>query len=84
MATQTNCGGLLFDETTLEVDDTTKKLGVKDGVVSLPEATTSVLGGVLQATNQVDSVATTVEGLVTDFNALLLKLKTAGIMVADV
>ena len=32
---------------------------------------------------QADSVATTVEGLVTDFNALLLKLKTAGLMASE-
>ena len=35
------------------------------------------------ADNQAISTATTVELLVTDFNALLLKLKTAGIMTAD-
>lgn len=83
MATQTNCGGLMYDENTLEVN-ANKELAVKDGVVSLPIATTSVLGGVKQATNQADSTATTVELLLADFNALLLKLKTAGIMVEDV
>ena len=35
------------------------------------------------AANQADSTATTVAGLVTDFNALLTKLKTAGLMEAD-
>ena len=35
------------------------------------------------AANQVDSTATTVAGLKDDFNALLLKLKTAGLMEAD-
>lgn len=35
---------------------------------------------VTPADNQANSVATTVEGLVTDFNALLLKLQTAGLM----
>jgi len=34
--------------------------------------------------NQVSSTASTVEALVTDFNALLTKLKTAGIMEEDV
>ena len=34
----------------------------------------------LQAENQSNSTATTVEGLVTDFNALLTKLKNAGLM----
>ena len=78
------CGVLNVDETTIELDDATNTIGVKDGVVALPTATTSVLGGVKQATNQANSTATDVAGLVTDFNALLLKLKTAGIMVADV
>ena len=35
------------------------------------------------AENQADSTATTIAGLVTDFNALLAKLKTAGLMTAD-
>ena len=33
--------------------------------------------------NQAASAATTVEDLVTDFNALLTKLKTAGLMISD-
>ena len=78
------CGVLKVDETTIELDDDTNIIKVKDGVVALPTATTSVLGGVKQATNQADSTATTVELLLADFNALLLKLKTAGIMEADV
>lgn len=36
------------------------------------------------AANQADSTATDVAGLVADLNALLAKLKAAGIMVADV
>ncbi len=32
---------------------------------------------------QADSIATTIEGLVTDFNALLAKLKAAGLMVFE-
>ena len=35
------------------------------------------------AENQVDSTATTIAGLVVDFNALLAKLKTAGLMAPD-
>ena len=35
------------------------------------------------AANQTASTATTIAGLVTDFNALLTKLKTAGLMAAD-
>jgi hypothetical protein len=59
---------------------------------------TTVIGGVLQIAeggkiqdkdgaaliaNQADSTATDAAGLVTDFNALLAKLKAAGLMVAD-
>ena len=47
---------------------------------TLPAATTSALGGVKKAATQADSTATDAEGLVADFNALLAKLKTAGIM----
>ena len=35
------------------------------------------------AANQAASTAPTIAGLVTDFNALLTKLKTAGLMEAD-
>lgn len=35
------------------------------------------------AANQAASTATTIAGLVTDFNALITKLKTAGLMEAD-
>ena len=77
------CGVLKVDDITIKLDDATNVISVKDGVVSLPNATTSVVGGIKQSANQADSVATTVELLVTDLNALLAKLKTAGIMVAD-
>jgi hypothetical protein len=55
----------------------------------------TVIGGILEikqeasvtglpiAENQADSIATDVAGLTTDFNALLAKLKAAGLMVAD-
>ena len=55
----------------------------------------TVIGGVLEikegasvmglpvAENQADSTATDVAGLVTDFNAMLAKLKAAGLMEAD-
>lgn len=45
-----------------------------------PVATASVVGGVKQAATQANSTATDVAGLVTDVNALLAKLKAAGIM----
>lgn len=35
------------------------------------------------AANQANSTASTIAGLVTDFNALLAKLKAAGLMAAD-
>lgn len=50
---------------------------------TLPDATTLVRGGVLQAEAQADSVATDATGLVTDFNALLAKLRTAGILASS-
>ena len=55
----------------------------------------TVIGGTLEikqeasvtglpiAENQADSTATDVAGLVADFNALLAKLKAAGLMAAD-
>jgi len=36
-----------------------------------------------RATNQADSTATTIDELKADFNALLTKLKNAGLMVVD-
>ena len=39
--------------------------------------------GLPAAENQADSTAADVAGLVTDFNALLAKLKAAGLMAAD-
>ena len=38
---------------------------------------------VTQAANQIDSTASTVSGAVADMNALLAKLKAAGLMAAD-
>lgn len=43
-------------------------------------ATTAARGAVLQTPAQSDSVAATVAALVTDFNALLAKLRTSGVM----
>ncbi|UYO64320.1 Head fiber protein [Acetobacterium wieringae] len=40
----------------------------------------AVLLGLPQAANQADSNASTIAGLVTDFNALLTKFKAAGLM----
>ena len=49
----------------------------------LPAATADTLGGVQLAANQVDSAASTIAGLNIEFNALLAKLKAAGIMAPD-
>ncbi|EAS8902425.1 TPA: head fiber protein [Salmonella enterica subsp. enterica serovar Korkeasaari] len=43
-------------------------------------ATNTTAGTVKQAAAQADSVATDVAGLVTDFNALLAKLRAAGVL----
>ncbi len=42
-----------------------------------------VVGLFTPAAFQADSVATTVEGMVADFNALLLKLRTTGLMASE-
>lgn len=47
---------------------------------TLPAATTSVIGGVKKLAAQADSTATDVAGLLADFNALLAKARTAGLM----
>lgn len=49
-------------------------------VARLSNATTSARGVVLQAATQAASTATDVAGVVTDLNALIAKLKTAGQM----
>ena len=51
--------------------------------LSVEEDGTLSADGVTKAENQADSTATDAAGLVTDFNALLAKLKTAGLMEAD-
>lgn len=52
----------------------------KAGDYTPPNAGAAVRGLVLQAATQANSAATDVAGLVTDFNALLAKLKAAGSM----
>jgi hypothetical protein len=52
-------------------------------VEGLPAAVADVVGGVKLAANQVDSTASTIAGLNIEFNALLAKLKAAGIMAPD-
>lgn len=52
----------------------------KAGNYAPPNATSSVRGLVLQGPTQAPSVANDVAGVVTDLNALLVKLKTAGVL----
>lgn len=47
---------------------------------SVPSATTTTAGVVKQAAAQADSTATDVAGLLADFNSLLAKLRTAGVL----
>lgn len=47
---------------------------------TLPVATTAAIGGVKKMAAQADSTATDVAGLLADFNALLAKARTAGMM----
>ena len=63
---------------TLEVLDTATVTGLQSGYASEQTA-----GSVYQAMNQAESAATTIADLTSDFNALLQKLKDAGIMAAD-
>ena len=63
---------------TLEVLDTAIVTGLQSGYAS-PETA----GSMYQAINQGESAATTISDLTSYFNALLQKLKDAGIMAAD-
>ena len=63
---------------TFEVLDTATVTGLQSGYASEQTA-----GSVYQATNQTESAASTIADLKSDFNALLQKLKNAGVMAAD-
>jgi hypothetical protein len=69
-----------------EGDTVEIKIG-EDGKLYAPtyptDATESVSGLVKMAANQADSIAEDTATLVTDFNALLAKLKAAGLMATD-
>ena len=58
------------------------KLVIEEG--ALVEGLPFPSGSITPAANQADSEATTIAALKEDFNALLTKLKTAGLMAADV
>ena len=68
-------------------DNTVEVKICEDGKLYAPtyptDATESVSGLVKMAANQADSIAEDTATLVTDFNALLAKLKAAGLMAAD-
>ena len=74
----TDGGNRLVIGGTLEILDTATVTGLQSGYASQETA-----GSVYQATNQAESAATTIADLKSDFNALLLKMKNAGIMAAD-
>jgi len=74
----TDGGDRLVIGGTLEVLDTATVTGLQSGNASTDQA-----GSVYQASNQAESTATTIADLKSDFNALLLKIKDAGIMAAD-
>ena len=74
----TDGGDRLVIGGTLEVLDTATVTGLQPGY-----ATEQTAGSVYQAMNQAASAATTISDLTSDFNALMQKLKDAGIMAAD-
>lgn len=63
-------------------DETLGGIIVGSGL-SVEEDGTLSADGITKAANQADSTATDAAGLVTDFNALLDKLKAAGLMEPD-
>lgn len=63
-----------------ETDTVPVKIG-EDAILYVP--TYPIVPEIPVAANQADSTATDVTALVTDFNALLAKLKAAGLMAAD-
>ena len=84
-ATAEALGGVIAEESA-EGDTVEIKIG-EDSKLYAPaypaDATDSVSGLVKMAANQADSIAEDTAALVTDFNALLAKLKSAGLMAAD-
>ena len=79
MATQTSLGGIKAANKT-ETDTVPVKI---DETGLLYVATYPSIPETLIIANQAASVATEIAALVADFNALLLKLKTSGLMVDD-
>jgi biopolymer transport protein ExbD len=85
MATAETLGGVIAEEA--GEDDTVEVKIDETGKLYAPayptDATEQVSGLVKMAANQADSIAEDTATLVTDFNALLAKLKAAGLMAAD-
>ena len=79
IATETALGGIKA-ESKAETDTVPAKIGV-DGNLYVPSY--PVVPEIPVAENQADSTASDVAGLLVDFNALLAKLKTAGLITAD-
>lgn len=87
-ATDEALGGIIAAARTPETDTVEAKIGEDNKLYvpaypeyTLPAATAEVIGGVKMAANQEESASA--DNLLDDFNALLAKLKAAGIMVAD-
>ena len=76
-------GGKLTILPGAQVEGLTDLLDISIEPDPLEAATTDAIGGVMLAANQADSTASTVAGLKDDLNALLAKLKAAGVMAAD-
>jgi hypothetical protein len=85
VATEETLGGV--KAAAADEGDTVEIKISEDGKLYAPtyptDATESVSGLVKMAANQADSIAEDTATLVTDFNALLAKLKAAGLMAAD-
>ena len=69
------------DTVEVKIDPTTSKLYTPP--YTLPGAGAEAIGGVKAAAAQADSTAADVPALVADFNALLAKLRAAGVIAAS-
>lgn len=78
-ATETTLGGIKAADKT-ETDTVPAKIG-PDGILYVPIYPTVPEPSI--AENQTASTAEDVAGLLSDFNALLVKMKNAGLMAAD-
>lgn len=79
LATENKLGGIKAQAKT-ETDTVPAKIGA-DGNLYVPAY--PVIQEIPVAENQLESTATDVPELLTDFNALILKLKAAGLMTED-